>query len=354
MQKKILISTGGSGGHVVPATILHDHLSEKTEVIISTDRRGYKYIDKTFDNVEIIDTPKLNNSFFLPLNLIIVLFLSIKSFFLLKKKKIECVFSTGGYMSLPLILAAKILNLKIYLLEPNLVLGRANKLFLRFSEKIFCYTDQIKKFPYSYKNKLVIIKPLVRKEYYNTKIDEISNSKFNLLVVGGSQGAKIFDNNLKGLIVDISKEFSIRITQQTNKKNISNLREFYSNNNIESLIFDYDNNFVDKVSEADLCITRAGATTLAELSILHKPFIAIPLPTSKDNHQFENANFYLNKNCCWVIKQNDLELKIGQILREILKDKSDLLLKKDNLKKLNYQNTWINVNQKILSIINEN
>ena len=86
MQKKILISTGGSGGHVIPATILHDHLSEKTEVIISTDKRGYKYIDKRLDNIEIIDTPKLNNFFLLPLNFIIVLFLSIKSFFIEKKK----------------------------------------------------------------------------------------------------------------------------------------------------------------------------------------------------------------------------------------------------------------------------
>lgn len=69
------------------------------------------------------------------------------------------------------------------------------------------------------------------------------------------------------------------------------MRDFYSKNNIENSIFNYDKNFIDKVSEADLCITRAGATTLAELSILNKPFIAIPLPTSKDNHQFENANF---------------------------------------------------------------
>lgn len=125
MHRKILISTGGSGGHVVPAIILHDHLSEKTEVIISTDRRGYKYLDKKFENIEIIDTPKLNNIFLLPLNLIIVIFLSIKSFFLLKKKKINYVFSTGGYMSVPLILAAKILNLKIYLLEPNLVFRKS-------------------------------------------------------------------------------------------------------------------------------------------------------------------------------------------------------------------------------------
>ena len=354
MNKKILISTGGSGGHVIPATILYDHLSKKTEVIISTDKRGYKYLDKSHNNIEIVDTPKLANIFLLPLNLIIITFLTVKSFFLLKKKNIDYLFSTGGYMSLPLILAAKILNLKIYLFEPNLVLGRSNKMFLKSCEKIFCYTDQIKKFPDIYKNKLVIINPLVRKEYYSTKIKEISNNKFNLLIVGGSQGAKIFDNNLKESIVSLSKEFSIRVIQQTNEKNISKLKDFYNKNNIENLIFNYDNNFVDIVSEVDLCITRAGATTLAELSVLNKPFIAIPLPSSKDNHQFENANFYLNKNCCWLIEQSVFEEKIDHLLREIFKNKSDLLEKKDNLKKLNYQNTWINVNQKILSVINEN
>ncbi len=353
MKRKILISTGGSGGHVIPATILCDHLSKKTEVIISTDNRGYKYLDKSFKNIEIINTPKLGNIFLLPLNFIIILFLTVKSFFLLKKKNINYLFSTGGYMSLPLILAAKALNLKIYLFEPNLVLGRANKLFLKTCEKIFCYTDQIKKFPETYKKKLVTINPLVRKEYYSQGIKKINN-KLNLLIIGGSQGAKIFDNNLKNSIVSLSKEFSIRIIQQTNEKNISKLKDFYTKNNVENFIFNYDNNFLDIVSEVDLCITRAGASTLAELSILHKPFIAIPLPTSKDNHQFENANFYLNKNCCWLIEQNIFEEKIDDLLREILKNKSDLLEKKENLKKLNYQNTWINVNQKILSIINEN
>ena len=354
MKRKILISTGGSGGHVIPATILCDHLLKKTEVIISTDKRGIKYLDKSYNNIEIIDTPKLGNIFLLPLNLITIVFLTVKSFFLLKKKKIDYLFSTGGYMSLPLILAAKILNLKIYLFEPNLVLGRANKIFIKSCEKIFCYTDQIKKFPNNYKSKLVIINPLVRKEYYSTKYKELSKNKFNLLIVGGSQGATIFDNKLKNLIVDLSKEFSIRIIQQTNKNNIAKLKEFYDKNNVENLIFNYNNNFIDIVSKADLCITRAGATTLAELSIMHKPFIAIPLPSSKDNHQFENANFYLNRNCCWLIEQSVFEEKIDLLLREILKNKSDLLQKKDNLKKLNYQNTWINVNQKILSIINEN
>jgi len=354
MKKKILISTGGSGGHVIPAIILYEHLSKKTDVIISTDKRGQKYFDKDLINIEIVDTPKLGNIFLLPLNLIIIIILTFESIFLLKKKNIDYLFSTGGYMSLPLILAAKILKLKIYLIEPNLVLGRANKIFLKSCEKIFTYTDQIKKFPDIYKSKLVVIEPLVRKEYYRIKEKEIDNNKFNLLIVGGSQGAKFFDNNLKELIVDLSKEFSIRVIQQTNENNISKLKDFYIKNNVDNLIFSYDRNFIDIVSKVDLCITRAGATTLSELSILHKPFVAIPLPSSKDNHQFENANFYLNKNCCWLIEQNVFEEKIDRLLREILKNKSDLLEKKENLKKLNYQNNWINVNQKILKEINEN
>ena len=122
---------------------------------------------------------------------------------------------------------------------------------------------------------------MVRKEYYQSEIKKIDNNKINLLIVGGSQGARIFDNNLKKSIVNLSKQFSIKIIQQTNEKNISNLRDFYSKNNIENFIFSYDYNFFDRISEADICITRAGATTLAELSILNKPFIAIPLPFSK-------------------------------------------------------------------------
>ena len=84
------------------------------------------------------------------------------------------------------------------------------------------------------------------------------------------------------------------------------------------------------------------------------PLIAVPLPTAKDNHQLENANFYKDKDCCWIVKQQVFEEKIEELLMRIIQNKTDLLDKKENLKKLNYQNTWINVNEKILNIINEN
>ncbi len=354
MNKNYLITTGGSGGHVIPAVILYEHLSRDAKVIITTDKRGLKYLNDGDYQLRIIDTPRLNNIFLFPINLILVIILTIKSFLLLKKNNIEKLFSTGGYMSLPLLLAAKFLRLKIYLLEPNQVLGKANKFFLSSCKKIICYKEKIKNFPPKYKNKIETIFPLVREKFYSLKRKNFNHQKINLLIVGGSQGANIFDINLKNKIVNISKKHSIRIFHQTSEQNILNLKNFYDENNLECLIFSFKKNFEEIINNSDICITRSGASTLAELSLLNIPFIAVPLPNSKDNHQFENALFYKQKECCWMLNQETFQDDIEQLLNNILSDNSEFLQKKENLKKLNYKNTWTNVHQKILNIINEN
>ena len=355
MKSKILISTGGSGGHVIPAITMHDHLKENYEILISSDIRGLKYLDDKFYKTLIIDTPKLNNFILLPLSILKVIFLTVKSLIILKKEEIQILISTGGYMSLPLCIAARILNIKIYLLEPNMVIGRANKFFLKFCKKIICYAENIIGFPKEYKNKLKIIKPLVRKKYYNKKLKENNNEKFTLIIIGGSQGAQIFDNILHQSIIKVSKIKSLKVIHQTNQKNTGVLKNLYLENNIDSSVFSFDQNLNLLIDQADLCITRAGASSLAEISLSRKPFIAIPLPSSKDNHQLENANYYKNKGCCWVVDQISFDkIKFEDLLINIVNNKNEILLKKNNLEKLNYQNTWNNVNQNLLNIINEN
>ena len=131
MSQRILISTGGSGGHVVPATILYEHLKDQFEVSMSIDYRGMNFLDKKKYNLEIFNiTPISKNIFLLPFQFFLIIYLIIKSIFFLKKRKIDILISTGGYMSLPLGLASKILNIKIFLFEPNMILGRSNKLFI--------------------------------------------------------------------------------------------------------------------------------------------------------------------------------------------------------------------------------
>ncbi len=161
---------------------------------------------------------------------------------------------------------------------------------LFYSTELAVASKDIKKFPDNFKNKIITINPLVRESIYKLNLSNRINDKFTLLVVGGSQGANIFDGNLKNTIVNISKKASIRIIQQTSENNVSFLKDFYSKNNIENMIFCFDQNFAKYIQQADLCITRAGASALAELSVLNIPFIAVPLPSSKDNHQLENQD----------------------------------------------------------------
>ena len=356
MDKKILISTGGSGGHVVPATILYEQLKNQFQVSISTDNRGIKFLDKNKYNFEVFNVaPISKNIFLLPFQFFLIVYLIIKSIFFLRKREIDILISTGGYMSMPLCFASKILNIKLFLYEPNMVLGRSNKFFIKFCEKIFCYSNKIKNFPNKYLDKINVIPTLLRKKFYEVEKAENINGYVNLLIIGGSQGAKIFDKLIKTSIIELSKRYTIKICQQTDLINFENLKKFYKDNNINHELFNFNEDISNLMSKANICLTRAGASTLAELVFLNLPFVAIPLPTSKDNHQFENAFFYHQIGCNWILNENDLnDETIINKLTNIIDNKNEYLIKKMNMKNFSYQNTWNNINQKIISVINEN
>tara|TARA_B100000900_G_scaffold360086_1_gene331922 strand:+ start:972 stop:2039 length:1068 start_codon:yes stop_codon:yes gene_type:complete len=355
MNKKILISTGGSGGHVLPAITIYDHLKLSHEVLISTDLRGLKYFDKKHYKFIVINTPKLNNLLFYPLMIVKIIILTIKSLIILKKEKISILISTGGYMSLPLCMAAKMLSIEIYLIEPNRVLGRANRFYLNFAQKLISYSKDLINLPKKYKQRQSVIMPLIKKEYYEKFYSHRKDNIFTIMIIGGSQGAKIFDTLINEILVNISKLHPLKIIHQTSKNNTDFLKEFYTKKEIKNKVFTFDNNLKDLLKQCDLCITRGGASSLAEISMLKIPFVIIPLPSSKDNHQYENAKYYKDKDCCWIIDQNSFDKqKFEQFLIKILNNKEEYLIKKKNLEKLNYQNTWNNVNQNLLKIINEN
>ena len=356
MKKNILISTGGSGGHVVPATILHDHLKNNFNVFMTSDDRGVQFLDKDKYKIKIINVPKISkNYFFLPFQIIRFLFLVFKSFSFLKKNKIETLISTGGYMSIPLCVASRFLSIKLFLFEPNVVLGRSNKFFVNSCIKIFCYSHLIKNLPNKLKDKIYLIPALLRKEFYSIKMSQDINEGVNLLIIGGSQGAKIFDTVIKESILDLSKRYKLKIFHQTSLANYNNLKNFYLKNKIENKLFDFSEDVLKFMSKSNICITRAGASTLAELVFLNIPHIAIPLPTAKDNHQFENANFYQKLDCNWILNQGEINnINLIDKLVNIIENKEEFLRKKKNMKNFSYQNTWNNINQKIITIINEN
>ena len=357
--KKILISTGGSGGHVIPAITLFEHYNESFETYLVSDKRGAKYINNNKYPFEIIDTPKISKNIIkIPFILIFFLISILRSYFFLRKKNIQYLISTGGYMSFPFCISAKLLNIKIFLFEPNMVIGKSNKFFLNFSKKIICYSDQIKNFPDNHKNKKLLINPLLRKEIYNlqTNIERDINLPFKLLIIGGSQGAKFFDEKVVELVKNLSKENEIYVTQQISDQNKKiEIIKKYDEINLKYELFSFNNDLYKKFNNIDFAITRAGSSTISELAFYNIPFLAVPFPFAKDNHQFYNAKYYSDQNLCWLVKQEDFDLdKISNLLTNLIRDNKEHLIKKQNMAKFSYQNTWNNINQKLTGLINEN
>ena len=353
MKKNILIAAGGSGGHMIPAIAFHDHLKKKFNLFISTDLRGLNYIDNKNYNLVRITTPNVFKNFFLiPFKLVLILILTIKSIFFLKKKKINIVLSMGGYSPTPLCLASILLGTKFYIYEPNLVLGRSNRFFLTYCNKIFCHKKIIKNFPNKYKKKILLLKPIVRKIFYNNRIKK--TKKFRLMIIGGSQGAKVFDSYLHNIILRISQKKNIEIIHQTKNENIKNLKNFYNKHKLKNKVFDFDKKIIDLIKYCNFCITRAGASTLAELFILKIPFLAIPLSTAKDNHQYENAKYYKNKIKCWILNEKKINEKILQkLLYNIILKKNNLPKKKNLTSKSNKNIIWKNQNNILIREFNE-
>ena len=357
-MKKILITTGGSGGHVIPSLSIYDILKEDFDVQITTDSRGSKYINNNY-KFTLIDVPNLfSNIFIFPYNLIKFLISIIVSYKYLKKNNFNILISTGGYMSLPLCLASNLLNIKIYIFEPNAVLGRANKLTLFFAKKIICYNENIKGISGKFLNKIHLVKPLLRKDIYKYKKNLKTKFDFTkkILIIGGSQGAKFFDEFISKMIAKLSKKQNIQVLQQvTNDASKEKINKLYQNNQVEHELFEFDDKLLTKAANYDLAITRSGASTISELSYLNIPFVAIPFPYAKDNHQYYNADFYKKKNCCWLIMQKDInENNFINLLNNIFENQNEYFSKKNNLIQLTKEDTWEKNKVKLTKLINEN
>ena len=358
-MKKVLITTGGSGGHVIPSLSIYDALKDDFNVKIITDLRGSKYINKSKYDYSLIDVPNIfSNLLLIPFNFLKFCISVIKSYKYLKLNKINILISTGGYMSLPFCIASNLLNIKIYILEPNCVIGRANKLTLRFAKKIICYDKNLKGISRKYINKIYLVKPLLRKEIYKfPKNDKkIFDDQKKILIIGGSQGAKFFDEFISRMIIKLSKMQNIKVLQQAiNEKAKKNLRVLYQKNNINHEIFAFDDKLLTKVAGYDLAITRAGASTISELSYLNIPFVAIPFPYAKDNHQYYNAKFYEKNECCWLIMQKDINKNnFTGLVANIFEDHYEYFSKKKNLFQMSRENTWEKNKFKLIKLLDEN
>jgi len=359
MSKKIIFSSGGTGGHIFPTINLMKYFSNKGyKVLLVTDVRGSNFL-KNYPQFEsyIIraDTPINKNFLRKILSFVVISFSIIRSILILKKEKPQLIFGFGGYVSFPISFTSKFFNIPLVIYENNLILGRTNKNLLPLSKKLLTGPKMSINFPEKYKNKVYQVGNILREEIinYSTFEKKNSNKTFSILVLGGSQGAEIFGKIVPSVIKMIKdKGYAIEIRQQCIEYQKNSIVEFYKENNIKNNVFDFTNNILDVISSSDLAISRCGASTTAELVHTLTPFIAVPYPHSLDNHQYLNAKYYENKGCCWVLEQNNFNsINLFNLIMEIMKDKRKLENVRGRMKKIDCRNVYAKVENAIKEFI---
>ena len=360
-NNKILIATGGTGGHVFPAYSLANYLRKNNyKVKITIDKRGFKYL-KNYKNLNLIKIPSSplieENILKLLFSVFIILFSTLRSLIFLLFNRPSIVIGMGGYSSFPVCIAALILRIKFVIYENNLIIGKSNKYLLPFAKKIFVSYKDLEGIAEKYKDKIFEVGNIVREEIINSKIKNSQKYRFDkmqILVLGGSQAAKVFADKLPQIFKKFKNfEIPIKIYQQCQNSQNDQLSVFYTKAKIDHEIFNFTNKIIDYYSNANLVITRSGASVLGELINIKIPFITIPLPTAADNHQFKNASYYKKKGYGYLIEEKDINDQLYDLIESIFKDNS--LIKKilANQSQYSDKNIFKIINTHIEKIINE-
>ncbi len=359
-NKKILISTGGTGGHIFPSLSLAEFLKTKHKVEIVTDKRGLRYLSEYKQiKIKIInsDTVFKKNIFKVFIGIIKIIYSFVFSFFSMINSRPQLIIGMGGYSSFPICIAGYCLRIPILIYENNLVLGRANKTLLPLANKILVANKSIQGVNSKYSKKIFFVGYLIRNHILNLKKSNEQNSNkknLSILIMGGSQSAKIFGEILPEILVRcFQNNVKFKIYQQCLDKQINQIKKLYEKFKLEFELFSFSENISKYYQVADLAITRSGASSLAELTNLRIPFIAIPLPSSIDNHQFKNANYFKEKGYCFLIEERSVPDKLFEILVDLNKDEKKLFLMKERMTEHSDQDTFFKIKKLIERTLNE-
>lgn len=339
MSRKIIIATGGTGGHIFPALALKKYLEKnKFKVLMTGDSKFSKY--HFFDN-EHLFIPAAHFASKNPFSIIKSLFTLTKGLFksllIIYREKPEIVIGFGGYATYPVLFAACLLRKVIILHEANIVIGKVNRLFLKYTRYLTTGFNKIFGVDDKYNHKVIYTGTPVRDTIISSIKDD-DKEKFNILIIGGSQGAKVFSKLIPDMIINLPNEFKekISICQQAKEEDIVAITERYKQDNIECSIKSFFNDMGKRLATSNLVIARAGASTISELVKIGVPAVFIPYPYAADNHQFFNAKMLVDAKASWLVEESsNAHIELLQIIKSIFKDKTILANYSNSMKAMN-------------------
>lgn len=357
---KVIISAGGTGGHIYPALAIAKKIKEKdkaSEILyIGTSNRmekdivpkeGFKFIGIKVEGLRRKLSFKNVKSMLLFINAI------SRCKRIIKKFNPDVVIGVGGYVSAPVIYAAHKLGVKCCIHEQNSSFGVTNKFASKFADKIFVSFKSLEEKSEDKKKVIYTGNPCsesamkvtpAKKEDYG-----LSSNKKLVLIVMGSLGSKTVSDKMKNMLTLFNnKDYEVMFV--TGKNYYDEYKKIKYTNNIK--IVPYVDNMVSLLKVTDVLVSRAGASTLSEIASLNVPSILIPSPYVTENHQYKNAMDLVSKDAAMILEEKDLKGDVLlRMVEKVLDDKLFTNNMKKNLKAFEVRNSASKIYDEIVKLV---
>jgi len=338
---KILIAAGGSGGHIFPAIALKRTLAGGGSCEIkfvgadkAIDRRIFEKEGVGFYLLSANKLPYRMSLSVIPFFLMLVLD-SLKALWITISYRPGSCVGFGGYVSFPVMLAARLFGVPTVVHEQNVVPGRANKLLFSLADKVaVSFEDTLNSIPDAEKKKVRVTGNPIRTGDFKTdrtaaaKSFGLDPAKFTVLVVGGSQGAHVLNDNFVRAAASMegSVKARLQIMHLTGVKDYERVGTEYlrMGSGVTSRVYSFIDRIEDAYAASDLIVTRAGASALFEGAYFAKAMIVVPYPYAA-SHQLENARAFSSKGACILMEEKDLSPGAFRgVIERLLNDRAGL------------------------------
>jgi UDP-N-acetylglucosamine--N-acetylmuramyl-(pentapeptide) pyrophosphoryl-undecaprenol N-acetylglucosamine transferase len=316
---RILVATGSSGGHISPALGFLDALKDKNiETLLVLPKRSIVNQIQPFDyKVDYISISPIKlsldfNNFFAILKFFKGF---LESIFILLFFRPYVVVGFGSLTCVPLVMSAWLFRIRTLIHEQNVVPGRANRFLARFTDKITISFTETKSYFKGYQEKIVLTGNPMRKDLILINRMEASrffgftHDKFTILVMGGSLGSHSINVNFLKTISSLSDKYNLQVIHISGLKDYDFLKTRYRDLKVNIRLFSFLKSMQYAYSASDLVVSRAGATSIAEMIFFRIPAIIVPYPYAY-KHQLNNAKVLEKKGCAIIIQDNELDADI--------------------------------------------
>ncbi|MEL0107135.1 MAG: undecaprenyldiphospho-muramoylpentapeptide beta-N-acetylglucosaminyltransferase [Rhodospirillales bacterium] len=309
----VVLAAGGTGGHVFPAEALAVELKNRgCRLALITDRRGGYYNGGLSD----VETHRIQAGGVAGKGMLArmkslpeLAFGTLQARSLLRKLKPAVVVGFGGYASFPTLMAATIAGFPTVIHEQNAILGRANRLLASRVDRIATSFERSRGLPEESNGKVVCTGMPVRSAIVakrGTPYPPLrEDSPINVMVMGGSQGARVFSEVLPSALVKLDPRWRERLamTQQCRPEDLETVRQSYVGLGIKADLSSFFSDIPERLAAAHLLIGRSGASTVAEITAIGRPAIMVPYPYAVDDHQTANAHAIDEEGGGWLMPE---------------------------------------------------